>query len=157
MKKIINPWKNMEGYNCFGCSPDNEAGVRMEFYEDGDEIVSIWKPRPEYQGWLNTLHGGILTTLMAELAGWVVLRKLQPSGMTSRLDERFLKSLSTCEPRLTIRGRIKDRKRNAIFIETEIYNSQDELCTRADLVYFIVTQEQATEKFHFAGCKAEGE
>ena len=25
MKKIINPWKNMEGYNCFGCSPDNEA------------------------------------------------------------------------------------------------------------------------------------
>lgn len=77
--------------------------------------------------------------------------------MTSRLDARFLKSLSTREPRLTIRGRIKDRKRNAIFIETEIYNSQDELCTRADLVYFIVTQEQATEKFHFAGCKAEGE
>ena len=104
MKKIINPWKNMEGYNCFGCSPDNEAGVRMEFYEDGDEIVSIWKPRPEYQGWLNTLHGGILTTLMDELAGWVVLRKLQTSGMTSRLDARFLKSLSTCEPRLTIRG-----------------------------------------------------
>ena len=27
MKKIINPWKNMEGYNCFGCSPDNEAGA----------------------------------------------------------------------------------------------------------------------------------
>ena len=49
MKKIINPWKDMEGYNCFGCSPDNEAGVRMEFYEDGDEVVSIWKPRPEYQ------------------------------------------------------------------------------------------------------------
>ena len=48
MKKIINPWKDMEGYNCFGCSPDNEAGVRMEFYEDGDEVVSIWKPRPEY-------------------------------------------------------------------------------------------------------------
>lgn len=49
MKKIINPWKGLEGYNCFGCAPNNEAGVRMEFYEDGDEIVSIWKPRPEYQ------------------------------------------------------------------------------------------------------------
>ena len=22
MKKIINPWRNHEGYNCFGCSPD---------------------------------------------------------------------------------------------------------------------------------------
>ena len=66
MKKIINPWKDMEGYNCFGCSPDNEAGVRMEFYEDGDEVVSIWKPRPEYQGWLNTLHGGIQSVLLDE-------------------------------------------------------------------------------------------
>lgn len=50
MKKIINPWKGLEGYNCFGCAPNNEAGVKMEFYEDGDEVVSIWKPRPEYQG-----------------------------------------------------------------------------------------------------------
>ena len=77
MKKIINPWKDMEGYNCFGCSPDNEAGVRMEFYEDGDEVVSIWKPRPEYQGWLNTLHGGIQSVLLDEICGWVVFRKLQ--------------------------------------------------------------------------------
>ena len=29
MKKIINPWKKLEGYNCFGCSPDNEYGVKM--------------------------------------------------------------------------------------------------------------------------------
>ena len=36
MKKIINPWKGMEGYNCFGCAPNNEAGVKMEFYEDND-------------------------------------------------------------------------------------------------------------------------
>ena len=35
MKKIINPWKGLEGYNCFGCAPNNEAGVKMEFYEDG--------------------------------------------------------------------------------------------------------------------------
>ena len=58
MKKIINPWKGMEGYNCFGCAPNNEAGVKMEFYEDNDEVISIWRPRPEYQGWIDTLHGG---------------------------------------------------------------------------------------------------
>ena len=50
MKKIINPWKGMEGYNCFGCAPNNEAGVKMEFYEDNDEVISIWRPRPEYPG-----------------------------------------------------------------------------------------------------------
>ena len=44
MKKIINPWKGMDGYYCFGCAPNNKAGVKMEFYEDGDDIVSIWHP-----------------------------------------------------------------------------------------------------------------
>ena len=47
----------------------------MEFYEDGDEVVSIWKPRPEYQGWIDTLHGGIQAVLMDEICAWVVLRK----------------------------------------------------------------------------------
>ena len=41
MKKIINPWKGLKGYYCFGCSPENPMGVKMEFYEDGDEIVSF--------------------------------------------------------------------------------------------------------------------
>ena len=53
MKKIINPWKDMEGYNCFGCSPDNEAGVRMEFYEDGEhlEAASGVSRVAEYVAW----------------------------------------------------------------------------------------------------------
>lgn len=84
MKKIINPWKGLEGYNCFGCAPNNEAGVKMEFYEDGDEVVSIWKPRPEYQGWIDTLHGGIQSVLLDEICAWVILRKLQTTGVTSK-------------------------------------------------------------------------
>ena len=41
MKKIINPWRNHEGYNCFGCSPDNPIGLHMEFYEDADGMIDI--------------------------------------------------------------------------------------------------------------------
>ena len=104
MKKIINPWKGLDGYMCFGCAPENPQGLHMEFYEDGEDIVAFWEPESHYQGWLETLHGGIQTTMMDELAGWVVLRKLQTSGVTSRLDARFLKSISTREPRLMIRG-----------------------------------------------------
>lgn len=95
MKKIINPWKGLEGYNCFGCAPNNEAGIKMEFYEDGDEVVSIWKPRPEYQGWINTLHGGIQAVLMDEICAWVILRKLQTTGVTSKMETRYRKPVST--------------------------------------------------------------
>ena len=86
MKKILNPWVNKEGYFCFGCCPTNPYGVHMEFLEDGDDVVSLWKPSIFYQGWLNTMHGGILSTLVDEISGWVVSRKLQTSGMTTHLD-----------------------------------------------------------------------
>ena len=43
----------------------------MEFYEDGDYIVSTWHPEHNYQGWVDTMHGGILSTLIDEVcAGW---------------------------------------------------------------------------------------
>ena len=64
MKKIINPWTRREGYDCFGCCPNNPIGVHMNFFEDGDDIVSYWKPSQHYQGWINTMHGGILSTLI---------------------------------------------------------------------------------------------
>lgn len=157
MKKIVNPWQGLEGYMCFGCAPENPSGLHMEFFEDEEDIVAFWKPEGQYQGWLDTLHGGIQATLMDELAGWVVMRKLQTSGVTSRLDAKFMKAISTREGRLTIRGHIKDRKRNAVFIETGIYNAAGELCTRADLVYFITPPERAKEEFHFRGCRTEEE
>ena len=68
MKKIRNPYAGMEdqGYNCFACCPSNPFGLKMEFYEDGDDIVCIWEPDLNYQSWIGTLHGGIQATLLDE-------------------------------------------------------------------------------------------
>ena len=67
MKKIKNPWIGLEGYNCIGCCPDNEIGLKMEFYEDGDDIVSFWDPTDNYQSWIDTLHGGIQSLIIDEI------------------------------------------------------------------------------------------
>ena len=58
MRKIKNPWIGKEGYNCFACAPHNESGLKMEFFEDGEDVVSIWKPQTQYQGWIDTLFCG---------------------------------------------------------------------------------------------------
>ena len=64
MDKILNPWRNVEGYLCFGCSPDNQSGLKMEFYEDGDEIARNFKAGStlstgEYRPycWMKYAHG----------------------------------------------------------------------------------------------------
>ena len=127
MKKIINPWKGMKGYNCFGCAPNNDAGVKMEFYEDGNEVISIWKPQPQFQGWIDTLHGGIQAVLLDEICAWVVLRKLQTTGVTSKMETRYMKPVNTNDSYIVLKASIKERKRNIVFVEAAIYNNKEEL------------------------------
>lgn len=155
MKKIINPWRGVECYYCFGCAPNNEAGVKMEFYEDGDEVVSIWKPRSEYQGWINTLHGGIQAVLLDEICAWVILRKLQTTGVTSKMETRYLKSISTIEDHLTLRASIIETKRNIVIVEAQLFNANGELCTKALCTYFTFPQEKAKSEMNFLSCDVE--
>lgn len=157
MKKIINPWLGVEGYFCFGCAPDNEAGVKMEFYEDGDEIVSIWKPEAKYQSWIDTLHGGIQALLLDEICGWVVSRKLQTTGVTSKMETRYLKPVSTKDDHLVLRASIKEQRRNIVIIEASLYNSQQVLCSQAVCTYFTLSPEKAKEQMRFSGCEVEVE
>ena len=157
MKKIINPFINLEGYNCFGCAPNNPFGVKMEFYEDGEDIVCHWTPRSEYQGWLNTLHGGIQSVLLDEICAWVLMRKLQTAGVTSKMETRFLKPVSTNDSQITLRAHITEQKRNIIIIDTTLENSTGEICSQSRCTYFAFPQEKAKQEMFFSGCLTEGE
>lgn len=143
MKRLSNPWTNKPGYNCFGCSPDNPMGLHMEFFEEGDDIVSVWHPHHHSQGWINTLHGGIQSTLADEIASWVVFRKLQTTGVTAKLEVRYMKSISTLDEKVTLRARLVSQRRNLADIEIEIFNAAGELCTTAKATYFTVPKEKA--------------
>ena len=156
MKKIQNPWLHKEGYNCFGCAPGNEAGLKMEFYEDGDEVVSIWHPGPQYQGWIDTLHGGIQAVLLDEICGWAVFRKLQTTGVTSKMETRYLKPVSTRDGHLTLQARIKETRRNIVTLEAGLYSEAGELCTRAECTYFTFPKAKA-EEMGFRSCRLEEE
>lgn len=157
MKKIINPWVDLidEGYNCFACAPNNPYGLKMEFWEDGDDIVSYWTPGDNYQGWLKTLHGGIQATLIDEMGGWVVARKLQTSGMTTNLNVRYRRPIPTGE-NVTIEARARIREQKKMFVIIDVTLSvKGRVCSEAELTYYCFSKEKATEEFHFRGCEVE--
>lgn len=157
MRKIKNPWIGKEGYNCFACAPHNESGLKMEFFEEGDEVVSIWKPQSAYQGWIDTLHGGIQAVLLDEISAWVILRKLQTTGVTSKMEIRYMHAISTNEAYLTLKAHIVEQKRNLILLEACIYDSQEKLCTKAICTYFTFSKEKAKEEMGFQSCEVEEE
>lgn len=157
MKKILNPWTGEPTYHCYGCDPNSNSGLRMEFFEDGDDIVSHWHPRAEFQGWRNTLHGGIQATLADEIASWVVFRKFQTSGVTSRLEMRYKKPISTNDHHIELRARVVKQMRNVVEIAVEIHNSEGDLCSEGVCVYFMAPKQRAREEYGFREFYTEDE
>lgn len=155
MRKLKNPWLGIHGYNCFGCAPSNENGVQMRFYEEGNEIISLWKPKAQFQGWINTLHGGIQSVLLDEICAWTVIRKTGKSGVTSRMETRFRKGISTLDRYLVIRAEIVSERRNLVEIKAAIFNEASELCSEAKCQYFTFTPEQAPNMYANP-CEPEG-
>ena len=159
MDKIRNQYLPLkdEGYNCFACAPWNPCGLKMEFYEDGDEVVSLWTPSDNYQGWFKTLHGGIQATLIDEVSGWFVNRKLQLAGMTTNLNIRYRKSIPTgADEKIEIRVRLKEMRRNLAVLEGRILHGT-QLCTTAEITFFTFDEKTPREQFHFDGCRLEKE
>ena len=157
MKRILNPWEGMPGYNCIGCSPDNPFGLHLHFFEDGDDIVSKWKPSGNYQGWLNTLHGGIQALLLDEVCGWVITRKLQTAGVTSKMETRYKRPVSTLDAELTVRAHIREQRRNIVVIDATLADSTGTICTEATCTYFAFPKEKAQRDMHFTECRTEDE
>ena len=154
MRKIKNPYIGLEGYHCFGCAPHNESGLRMEFFEDDGDVVSVWDPEPQFRGYMETLHGGVQASLMDELAGWVVMIQAGTGGVTSKMDIRFKKPVRTDVGKITLRGRPREMKRNIAVIDTEILLPTGETASSGEFFYYTYPPEVAKEKLHFPGVEA---
>jgi acyl-coenzyme A thioesterase PaaI-like protein len=101
------------------------------------------------------LHGGIQATLLDEIGGWIIARKFQTSGMTTNLNVKYKKPVPTGKDvTIEIRARVKETKRNFVFIEASIsYNG--EVCSTADITYYSFPKDVAEKDFMFTGCEVE--
>ena len=151
MKKILNPYSNLEGYNCFGCSPNNQFGLQMEFYEDGDCIISNWEPKTFLAGYGNILHGGIQSTILDEIASWVVYVKVKTAGVTATLNVKYKNTVFTDKGKISVRASLVDQNKKFATIHAEILDTEGKVCSEAEVRYFIFPQEIAKRKFHYPG------
>jgi uncharacterized protein (TIGR00369 family) len=154
MRKVNNPFRAREGYHCFGCSPDNLSGLQMSFHEDCDMIISIWDPKPQFEGYHGVLHGGILATIMDEIASWTVYVKVKVAGVTSSMNVRYHKPVYMMGGAILIHSKILSMRRNLADIHVEIYNKDKELCADAVITYFTFSAKKSKETFFYPGEEA---
>ncbi len=68
--------------NCYGCGRNNEHGLHLKSYWDGDETVSHHTPNPKYSGGFpGFVYGGMIASLMdCHGAGTAAAAKARESG-----------------------------------------------------------------------------
>ena len=76
---------------CMVCGRDNDSGLKAHFYElDDGELLGVFTPLTEHQGYPGRLHGGMASALLDETMGRAInLSEPDAWGVTVKLAVKF--------------------------------------------------------------------
>jgi acyl-coenzyme A thioesterase PaaI-like protein len=80
---------------CLVCGKDNRFGLHARFLEiEGGEIVGLFTPAEEHQGYPGRLHGGMSSAILDETMGRAInITDPDAWGVTVELNVRFRKAV----------------------------------------------------------------
>lgn len=78
---------------CLVCGTENTAGLKARFLElESGELVGIFQPRAEHQGYPGRLHGGVSSAILDETIGRAINMAHDDAwGVTVELTVRYRK------------------------------------------------------------------
>jgi len=103
--------KQPNSHMCFVCGIENPIGLKLKFYtDDRGRCITRFQPKQEHQGFPGQLHGGLLSSLLDETMGRVLIHE-DVWAMTGRLEIKFSKPVPL-DQELTVVGELtRDRSR----------------------------------------------
>jgi len=100
------------GYpDCFVCGAGNPIGMHLAGFalDDDGDLVARFRPRPEYRGSGDTLHGGIAAAAIDEICVWAGVVATGVLTVTATLDLRYRRPVTVADD-VTARGRVLERR-----------------------------------------------
>ncbi len=74
MTEVTITAKQPNSKMCFVCGLDNAFGLKSRFYElETGELLGIFQPAEEHQGYPGRLHGGLAATILDETIGRAIM------------------------------------------------------------------------------------
>ncbi len=97
------------GHGCFACGRDNPLGLNMEDFEFENGVVSArFKPRSDFRGVPDVLHGGVSATALDEILVWAGIMNERVMSVTGTMEMRFRKPVLVTDE-ITARGWLEER------------------------------------------------
>ena len=112
-KEIPNLWPG----NCFGCSPRNKYGLQMKINLTKEGCFSYISISDRFCGFEGLVHGGIIATLLDEIAGWTMIAHLSKLGVTQQANINYHKPVATNTP-VIVEGRVIKYEENKAVVNS---------------------------------------
>ncbi len=92
MKHTVRAAQNVSRM-CLVCGVENAAGLKARFFElDSGELVGVFQPLPEHQGYPGRLHGGMASAILDETIGRAInIAETHTWGVTVEFTVKFRK------------------------------------------------------------------
>ncbi|MBC8412100.1 MAG: PaaI family thioesterase [Nitrospira sp.] len=98
--------------HCFVCGPENPIGLKLQFAHIDNKVRAEFNPSKKYQGYMDIVHGGILSTVLDEAMVKIAIAEGMPA-VTAQMDLRLKKPLHINQP-VIIEAEITGRTRKIL-------------------------------------------
>ncbi|MFP4214055.1 MAG: PaaI family thioesterase [Desulfohalobiaceae bacterium] len=129
---------------CFGCGADNQEGLRIKSYLQGDTAVCRFRPSQEHTAFPGVLNGGIIATLLDCHGIWTAVgqhhaRYQEPEAgsqetmyMTRKMTVEYLRP-TPMDTELLLQGRVLEARERSMQVEVELW-AKGEMTAKAELL-----------------------
>ncbi len=113
--------KQPNSLKCFVCGVENSAGLHLTFYDQADgSVVSDVTVPDRYQGYPGVVHGGIVASMLDEVAGRAAMQgDITRLMMTARMEVRYRRPIPIGQ-RLHLVGRLGKRRGRLAIVYGEV-------------------------------------
>jgi uncharacterized protein (TIGR00369 family) len=117
--------------SCFVCGSKNRFGLNLRFFTNGQVVEARFVPRPEHNGFIGVVHGGIIATVLDEVMVWACAVRQKRFCFSAEMTVRYMKALQT-GIEVIARGEMIENKRDRIYLaKGELFDLQSQALASA--------------------------
>jgi acyl-coenzyme A thioesterase PaaI-like protein len=128
---------------CFACGLENDRGLKLTFYDNGDgAAVGSYSIPKEFESYPGVAHGGIVATILDEaLIRALILKDHNRLFFTAKLTTRIRRHVPV-ESELKIKAWILSDRGQTAEAEAKIFNNSGTILAEARGLMMAVSEEE---------------
>ncbi len=140
---MLHSHKLPNSRDCFACGMENEIGLKLQFYGDGEGgVFGEYTVPKQFEGYPGIAHGGIVATLLDEaLIRAFLLEDPNRLMYTARLTTRFRKHVPIGQ-QLKLTAKITKDRQTKGEAEAKIFGPQGDLLVEGHALMVSLPEEE---------------